>query len=83
MEIFDVLIFLVDFCQKHKFSCNYFCQKNIWAAVLGRQIPILGLGEDAFIEQMFIKKSVLNTVDIWKYSVNWKNEKNRESVALA
>lgn len=82
MEIFDVLIFLVGFCQKHKFSCNYFCQKNIWAAVLGRQIPILGLGEDAFIEQMFVKKSVLNTVDIWKYRVNWKMKKIENLLSL-
>lgn len=57
MGILDVLMFLEDFCQKLKFSCTYFCQKKKKkrAAVLGRQISILRLWEDAFIKEMLIK----------------------------
>lgn len=78
MEILDVLIFLEDFCQKLKLSCKYFCQKNTWAAVLRRQILILGLCEDAFIEQMLIKishRAVLNKVGICKYHIRLKKKK--------
>lgn len=49
--------------------------------MLGRQILILGLREDAFIEQMLIKishRAVLNKVDICKYHIRLNKKKKKE-----
>lgn len=74
MEIFDVSIFLVYFCQKHKFNCNYFLPEKYLSCSVGETDTNPGWGKMRILNKCSLKiihRAVLNTINICKNYINY------------